>query len=235
MIHLLHAPIDPRAFARWNGMRALAGGDDHGLALHVLLSALFGKGAVQPFRLFAPQRGQWSLYAYAVQDRDALAALAQAVAPPEMLAVLPLDQLRGKPMPEAWPVGRRLGFDLLVRPVRRGERERDAFLDEAEKRFPDPQRDNMAQAERTREGVYAAWLSERLAGAARLEAYRLVAFQRRVVWRGGTRIEGPDATLQGDLVIEDGAAFQRLMAEGIGRHRAYGYGMVLLRPPGLPC
>lgn len=233
MIHLLHAPIDPRAFAQWNGMRATAAGEDDGLALHVLLSALFGKGVAQPFRLFAPQRGSWSLYAYAAQERDTLVALAQAVAPPEMLAVLPLDQLRGKPMPSAWPAGRRLGFDLLVRPVRRGERERDAFLDEAE-RFPD-RKSGMAKASRTREAVYAAWLSERVAGAARLETCRLVAFRRRVVWRGGVRIEGPDATLQGDLVVEDGAAFQRLLAEGVGRHRAYGYGMLLLRPPGAPC
>jgi CRISPR system Cascade subunit CasE len=44
--------------------------------------------------------------------------------------------------------------------------------------------------------------------------------------------EGPDAVLRGRLQIEDGNGFARLVARGIGRHRAFGFGMLLLMPPG---
>ena len=36
--------------------------------------------------------------------------------------------------------------------------------------------------------------------------------------------------MQGVLTITDGGAFASLLARGVGRHRAYGYGMMLLRP-----
>ena len=36
--------------------------------------------------------------------------------------------------------------------------------------------------------------------------------------------------MQGILTVTDSAAFAALLARGVGRHRAYGYGMLLLRP-----
>ena len=86
---------------------------------------------------------------------------------------------------------------------------------------------------RTREEVYLDWLAKRLSPAADLdrETSRLHKFQRRVVVRGGKRIDGPDATILGTLTVQDPQAFADCLARGIGRHRAYGYGMLLLRPP----
>jgi CRISPR system Cascade subunit CasE len=237
MIHLAHSVIEPRAFFEWAAHRALGprGALDEGQALHVLLSALFGKGALQPFRLFAPERGDWSLYAYAASDAVAMADAARIVATPEMLDVLPLERLRSKPMPEVFAPGQRLGFDLRARPVRRSREdgrvlERDAFLWEALTTHGDSP-DGMAAAGRTREAVYRDWLAERLTDAARIDACRLTGFQRRRAIRDGRVVEGPDATLQGVLSVEDPAAFATALAEGVGRHRAYGYGMLMLRPP----
>jgi CRISPR system Cascade subunit CasE len=51
------------------------------------------------------------------------------------------------------------------------------------------------------------------------------------VQRNGRRIEGPDAVVHGTLTITDPVAFAGLLARGVGRHRSYGYGMLLLRPP----
>ena len=42
--------------------------------------------------------------------------------------------------------------------------------------------------------------------------------------------EGPDAVMRGNITVTDSDAFTRLLSHGIGRHRAYGYGMLLLRP-----
>ena len=59
-------------------------------------------------------------------------------------------------------------------------------------------------------------------------------FQRtRAVRKRQSRYsEGPDALMRGVLTVTDGQAFAELLARGVGRHRTYGYGMLLLRPEG---
>ena len=252
-VHLIHAPIDMRAFSRWVGERGLLrrGSFDPDFALHILLSAMFGKRALQPFRLFwSERRPSASLYAYADVDQEALQEMAAAVAPPDCLAPLNPTGLRSKPMPTVFAVGRRLGFDLRVRPVRRLRhdlrdtqtdrvitqgREIDAFRLAILQRFPDGWRERGAHARQSgvsRESIYTAWLAERLAGAATLEECRLSSFSRSRAVRGdGPGPEGPDAILHGVLAVDAPGAFARLLREGVGRHRAYGYGMFLLRPP----
>ena len=252
-MYLIHAPLDMRAFNRWVGQRGLLrrGAFDPDFALHVLLSAMFGKRSLQPFRLFwSERRGSASLYAYGDADHEALQEVAAAVAPPDCIAPLDPEALRSKPMPSTFAGGRRLGFDLRVRPVRRLRRdvqdtqtsavarqgrEVDAFRLALLHRFPDGWRESGAPAKdsgMSRESTYAAWLSERLAGAATLEECRLSSFSRSRAVRGdGLGPEGPDATLQGTLCVQDPDNFARRLREGVGRHRAYGYGMMLLRPP----
>jgi CRISPR system Cascade subunit CasE len=43
--------------------------------------------------------------------------------------------------------------------------------------------------------------------------------------------EGPDATMSGTLRIDDPSAFASALSHGIGRHRTFGFGMLLLAPP----
>lgn len=235
MLYLVHLPMSPRSFAQWAKDRGLGpkGTRDDGAALHTFLSALFGKAVLQPFRLFEPDGAPWSLYAYADRDATTLAEVARMAATPEMLDVIDLNKLRSKPMPEP-RTGQRLGFDLRLRPVRRWTdgsrmRERDAFVAEAVRRHPDD-RNGMTSTGRSRETVYRDWLAERLPGAT-LETARLARFSRQKVLRNGREIEGPDVTFHGTLIVADPVAFSAVLAQGIGRHRAYGYGMLMLRPP----
>ena len=44
-------------------------------------------------------------------------------------------------------------------------------------------------------------------------------------------VERPDALFTGEITVADPEAFCRLLARGVGRHRAFGFGMLLLRPP----
>ena len=81
------------------------------------------------------------------------------------------------------------------------------------------------------ERAYAAWLARRLGDAADIELCRLTRFSPEDGRRGRQRMpRGPSAVLQGTLRIRSGEAFRRLVQAGIGRHKAYGYGMLLLRP-----
>ena len=252
-LHLVRVPVGVSALARWAGERGWVPGRraafDEGRALHHLLNEMFGPGALRPFRLLVPpRRVEGNLYGYSARDAGALGAEARNHALPDHLDVLSPDRLQSKPVPGSWRAGQRLGFDLRARPVRRvakplGEppneigkgREIDAFLLEALRDRPRV-RDGMEREGRSREAVYLDWLEHRLAPAAELDraASRLARFRRARVARGKGGPEGPDATVHGALTVTDPAAFSRLLAKGVGRHCAYGYGMLLLRPPNRP-
>lgn len=231
---LLQCHPDPRRLATWATRFGLtAGGDDLGYALHTLLAAAFGEAAPKPFRHFGDVRG---LLAYTAHDPDALQLAAQTAAP-DVHATLGLERFATRGFPTEWAPGRRLGFEVRVRPVLRTRegRERDVFQIAAEK-F------GAGEFERTREAVYGEWLAQELArgDAAQIESVSLDAFRLTASLRKGNatagkrpaqRVAGPDANFSGELTVRDPAGFAALLARGLGRHRAFGFGMLLLRPP----
>lgn len=228
---------------------------DEGRALHHLLDETFGPGTLRPFRLLVPPRStEGNLYAYSLIDHKQLRTAMQKLALPDHLAILRQERLASKLMPDNWSIGQRLGFDVRVRPVRRlhadvtttqgrfrAGAELDAFLREALRRYPDDHA-GMATSGRSREVVYLDWLTERLAPAALIDRdeTKLVQFQRRLAarprhvrsdGRGDRGLEGPDATFHGTLTVTQPNAFAEILVHGVGRHRAFGYGMLLLRSP----
>ena len=42
----------------------------------------------------------------------------------------------------------------------------------------------------------------------------------------------PDLSVRGELQVQDAAAFDGLLARGLGRHRSFGYGCLLIAPAG---
>jgi CRISPR system Cascade subunit CasE len=245
---------------RRDGREADAGFDPD-RALHHVLDETFGPSALKPFRLMLPRdRDTGSFYAYSTVGKDEMLARVAETAMPEGASgrILDLSGLDSKVMPGSWPLGRRLGFDVRVRPVvrihaplpnpRPGEKaykagaEVDAFVAEAQKAFPEGRpkivegtrtASAMLDAGRDRAAVYRDWLAKQVASGAEIDDARteMVAFQRTRVSRGRAAVEGPDAVFHGELTITDPIAFQALLARGIGRHRSFGFGMLLLRPP----
>ncbi len=247
-LHLVGMPIHLPALNAVAERRGLSHGSliDEGLVLHHLLGEAFGRGALQPFRLMPARGGRTAmLYAYSRRSADELADMAATVALPEIETALHLAALKGRLLPgHLFTPGRRLGFDIRLRPVlrtragphsRNAGAERDVFQNRAEQAFPG-RKGAMTASGQTRADVYLDWLQDRLKEAATIDrgATRLARFRRRRVLRGGRAIEGPDAVFHGTLEIRDGAEFLDRLARGVGRHRAYGYGMLLLRPP-RPC
>ncbi|MFN3459370.1 MAG: type I-E CRISPR-associated protein Cas6/Cse3/CasE, partial [Oceanibaculum sp.] len=186
-----------------------------------------------------------TLYAYAQADETALRQTASETGTPDALSLVALSDLRTKPMPEVWKEGRRFAFDVRVRPVRRLLKplegaeggsakpfrkgaEVDAFLVAALRNAAGDE-SGASKEPITREEVYRAWLDERFADAARLDGANLVRMERTRIARTRTA-EGPDAVFHGELTVTNGEAFAKLLAKGVGRHTAYGYGMLLLRP-----
>ena len=234
-LQMVRAEVRIREFERWMGTRRFQD-PDH--AAHSLLTECFGSLAPKPFRLITPRHNSTGiLYGYGPADQETLREEAQICADPLQSRVLPPESIDTKPMPVAWQPGRRLGFETRIRPVirqsRRGDNpnagERDAFAVEADQHPP-------GGMNRSRQDVYTEWLTdqlERLQGA-RLDTRqtKLVSFRRKpAIYRlHGPTSEGPEAILRGTLTITHSDHFTRLLARGVGRHRAYGYGMLLLRP-----
>ena len=81
----------------------------------------------------------------------------------------------------------------------------------------------------------AAELSPRNVNRAQLDGFRLTSSLRKgsavVGRRPAQRVTGPDALFSGELTVHDPEGFAALIARGVGRHRAFGFGMLLLRPP----
>lgn len=252
-LHLVRLPVDLGRLARIAGERGWTRGGrkhfDEGAALHHVLGETFGSAALQPFRLaVAPRQQQGRVYAYTTDAPAELIETADITATPEVVAAIAPAKLESKRMPNSWRTGRRVGFDVRLRPTvrlssarqapddRHGRRDHgfakgaeiDAYLAEA---LRHPSRDAMASDNRTRERVYRDWLTQRFGDAATIEDAHLVRFRRSVAARGSKAQEAPDIIMQGTVSIEDTGRFAEMLAKGIGRHRAYGYGMLLLRPP----
>ena len=234
-LFMIRAEVVLPEFRRWMGIRRLQDADH---AMHCLLAESFGELAPRPFRLIMPRgEARGVLYGYARAEDGALRDAADIYADPSQARILPADRIASKPMPLVWQAGKRLGFETRIRPIVRRSRnadcrprkECDAFALEAS-RYPE------GDMPCSRETVYADWLCNQFArrGGAQLHRDRtkLVSFRRtRALRKRHARYsEGPDVVMRGVLTVTDPDAFSNLLAHGIGRHRAYGYGMLLLRP-----
>jgi len=69
-------------------------------------------------------------------------------------------------------------------------------------------------------------------GSGKARRARMVELRREAFFQSGARGERPNVVLEGTLRVTDEAAFRALLARGVGRHRAFGFGMLLLRRSG---
>lgn len=218
--------------ARWLAVlrvRGLLLGDPGYLA-HMWLSAVFGPRTVQPFH-FEEHPGCVRILGYVDADEAALRESARAFATPEAYAAARWDSLHVKALPVTWPVGLRVGFHLRVCPTvrrTRGGGEVDAWS-------------HAGRPEGGQDATYAEWVRSAMArhGVApdhvRVVGRRTVQLVRREQGESNRRARAlplPDVAVEGVLSVSDSAAFDALLARGVGRHRAFGFGMLrLVRPP----
>ena len=236
-LHLLRFDPDMARVAVWLAAEDLTPRDnaDDGYGWHALLTAAFGRDlAPKPFRIFARRGRPTQLLAYVQADAAALKARAIDFADPVVIAALGVESLASKPMPD-FDAGRRLGFSARLRPTvrtdRDGDRARSRELDVfvAAKLAADPGQSL------DKVGIYADWARNQIdEAAAEVESLRIDGLESSDIVRRGrpfARIPGHTVTVAGTLRVADAGRFAALLARGLGRHRAFGYGMVLLSPP----
>ena len=222
---------------------------DTGYLTHCALGELFGDDAPKPFSIeSAGSNGEnVRVLGYTTANADTLQTNAQLDASPTVYKICDWGELAAKPMPETFPEGMTLQFELRACPVVRkasagegvnqnGETrtwnegdELDAFLAEAWTR---PEDDDLS-----REQVYRNWLARQfgIRGGATLKSAGMTRFSiERMTRRNGPdrtpdTIKRPDVTLTGTLQVTDGDAFVDLLRSGLGRHKSFGYGMMKVR------
>ncbi len=259
--HMLHLPL----LDRWPELvgplrqREMAGDEDLGYRAHRLLSGLFGELSPKPFALISRRTGgsgpRSAILAYAEDGIATYSETARGLASPDLYRAVLWESAADKPMPSAFRVGARFGFEVRCCPVVRvssrhgGGRddgsEVDAFLraldiaGHGEGGALDGKPHGLDRRE-----IYREWFRHqvaRLGGAELKSDLQLTGMRRlRLARRGrsgaadGFRqlaaLERPEATFAGTIEVTDAERFFGLVRRGIGRHRAFGFGMLLLKP-----
>lgn len=240
-LHMVRVALDAPVMVRWARQRHLPLWQlDEGYIAHCALDELFGPGAIRPFAMDDVAGRSWTVLGYASHSGEVLKDRARAAAEPELFARCDWSQFVSKPMPAEWSIGARFAFRLRSCPVvrmnadgahyRKGA-EVDAFLAHCWSVGDGVVVDRAA--------VYVEWLRARLErGGARLEKVEVASFRRARLLRrqqGGERtpslVERPAVVFRGVLEIAEPALFGALLQQGVGRHRAFGFGMLQLAHP----
>jgi CRISPR system Cascade subunit CasE len=233
-LNMVRMDLDVRRLFR----RGMTSKGDLGYQIHARLEELFSGWAPSPFAVVHSGRGRMEILGYSERSASELETRAREEGDRDLLPLLDWTGFRSKCLPAAFPVGMSLGFRTRVCPVvrknsagpiyRKGA-EVDAFLAAAEKVDPDVPLD--------REEIYRDWFLagiKRMGGAeilsARLTSLGRTRLLRRNRERKGKLLDRPDVTWEGELSVTDSGAFHGLLRRGIGRHRAFGFGMILLTP-----
>lgn len=229
LLHLLRIPVVAPRLLRFAVDHGITQEEDGlGYTLHAWFAALFGEGAPKPFRYM--ERRQ-EVLAYSGASAGEWLERAQAFASPHAWAALDPGGLVSKPMPAVWRSGQRVHVEVLACPVaRQGDEEKDLYLRAL---------DRLGDQAPSRGEVYLNWFSAQWSRAVAFEQVELLGMQARTrllrrARNGHNRlriVERPQALFAGNAEVQDGEAFHDLLARGIGRHRAFGFGMVLISPP----
>ena len=242
-LHLVKIPLRPDRLIAIARSRALPLRNlDDGYLCHCVMREMWQRRAPAPFVLRRNGR-TLDVWGYTGSDARALVDHARAFGDPSLLAAIAdLDHVASKPMP-LFDVGRRLGFLLRACPVVRLARatdghkvgaEVDAFLARC---FTVGREVAVSREQVYREWIIAKVNQPEMTGVA-VDGVRVSAMSReRLVRRtqGSERkarhLERPDVRFEGELVVVDGQRFHEWLAHGVGRHRAFGFGALILVPP----
>ncbi|MFN7952852.1 MAG: type I-E CRISPR-associated protein Cas6/Cse3/CasE [bacterium] len=239
-LHLVRMAFEtPRLLALGRARRLPIHETDLGYLVHCAMGEIFGDDSPSPFAITGAKGRHQEVLAYSSLGASELRLGAERYAAPEAHACCDWEAFAAKPMPGDWHQGERLGFGLRACPVvrmasagthhRKGA-EVDAFLARC---WAEPEGSRV-----DRETVYRDWLSSQLDrhGGATLRACQVRGFQRSRLLRrshGGDRrshfVERTAVDFQGEIEVRDPAQFGALLARGVGRHRGFGFGMLLLR------
>jgi CRISPR system Cascade subunit CasE len=214
---------------------------DTGYLLHLFFSRIFGSASPKPFFLSSKRGTIARVLGYSDLDASGLLETAKQFATPDDFEAIKWSEVASKPMPSEWVKGKILRFDVLACPIARSARDTKFYRKGAEidvflQRCANGGEEKALQ----REAVYHEWCKNRIeqSGAARMLGVKVKSFRLFRTFRNphkkgtGTTHNGlrPEVRFSGLIEVLDSEGFSALVRRGIGRHRAFGFGMLLLAP-----
>jgi CRISPR system Cascade subunit CasE len=208
---------------------------DVGYLAHGYLVAAFGEHAPRPFIVGAPKGGCVPLEGYVSVSGEQLQSRLDLFADAEVASIIVPETLRTKklPRPDQWP--EYVGFSVRVNPIARALRapeqqkkhDRDWFFVAQEK-----------NPEVTREEAYTEWFNLQLAKSksgielvrATLDTGEILQAARPDDNRVDRLTHTPAAQMSGILKLPSDRTNLSILTNGIGRGKAFGFGMFQLRP-----
>jgi CRISPR system Cascade subunit CasE len=227
MLYMIALNIYKKSYAKWLKARNMS---DQQSSLHFLLDSTFGPSALKPYRAYPTGGDTFQVLAYTTSDQETLKATSQLIACPDSLEVVDMGSMRTKVMPE-FTEGQEIGFDLKTVPVRRVQKniEMDAYDLDVRNGVYDR---NAETAVEDRVESYMTWLEHRLQKAADVDRERTCIELKGKVPRQRSKIcYRHEIQITGNLIVKDPTLMGECLASGVGRHKSYGYGMIILRAP----
>ncbi len=196
-----------------------------------------GRQLIKPWYYGRIKGGTVPVRGYSTMCADQLRWQMQQFGDPEAVSMVDPRSICSKPMARYWSP--RVGFSVVANP-------RDNYYEARTKLDPSM----------SREEVYVEWLSNQLGrtaeratgsgaklieatmiSARRLMATRCGAEGRREGEQERKEYETPIETIEltGTLEIESSRVFSEFLLGGIGKNKAFGYGMLRIHDVGTPC
>ncbi len=242
-LHLIRIQLDAfQVYDLGRRRRLPINRSDIGYLLHCYLNELFGGCMPGPFAVVSMENRWVTLLCYGSQGAEELRSLAWKTAAESIRAGVLWNTFASKKIPGQWRENQLLNFEARVCPVIRkagsGEKHRkgaevDVFLAKCwEAGDPSVHVDRYT--------VYQDWFMKQVeSGGVDVRNVRVKAFRRSRLLRRNhepTRkshfLERPDVTITGGVLVNDSKRFMELLKRGVGRHRNFGFGMLLLKPGG---
>lgn len=240
-LHLVRLRLDLRQLYRGSSSSQDV---DEDYLVHGALTALFDysasdseKVAPKPFFVSGRDGSSVEVLGYSAKDAAALRERVRVDGSSDISSALFEGKIESRGVP-LLAEGTRLQFRVRACPTRRlsgrsdptRSGEVDAFYAKTLQVSQDVPLD--------REEIYREWLGEQLAraGGVELESLKVTRMQQRRLHRktqGKSRAVKmptfPDVGFEGVLRVTDAQGFREMIARGVGRHRAFGFGMLLVR------
>ena len=240
--NMIRIPVDSVMLHHWSQQR---GFNDIDHATHCMLTETFKEMAPRPFRMFLPTKTKRAqMLGYTTHSAADLKEAAKLNATQIVQRTMDIENIQHKPVPTDWQEGEIINFQVRLCPSRRALKHNVDYSQLANTANPPNEQDAYLNhlaicrendlTPKGRQEVYVEWLNERITkhsgghlqvGTCQLLSYNKLQAQRRL---NGPVYYLAETTIAGSIAVTDPEEFQKLIANGVGRHKAYGFGMVLI-------
>ena len=231
-IYLMKADINLPNMARW---AAEENHSDPDRTAHCLLTESFGpEDAPRPFVIKAREEygsPHGTLLAYTRLAAEELRESAERHQRLAHAAVLDPETLKTVRTPTQWEEGQTLEFEIRTKPTKRSSSRQDGGHGHEQDFFL------ASPTNSSRAATYCQWLAQTMSRQGALLAdpetmtVRQLSLRRTKRQNNSGWHTAPDVTITGAATVINPELMEQAIAQGLGRHKGYGYGMLLLKRP----